>query len=404
MRYSAAAIVAGASLAAAQVPAWGQCGGIGFSGSTTCVSGYTCKYSNPYYSQCLPGTASATPTTTARTTSTTSTSTSAASTPTSTGTPSTGSGLDAKIKAKGKLYFGTAVDQNTLSVSQIDSIVKAEFGVVTPENSMKWDSTESTQGSFTLTGADYLVNYATTNGKKVRGHTLVWHSQLPGWVSNINSAATLTSVIQNHVTTIMTRYKGKILHWDVVNEVFEDSGVMRNSVFYRLLGEQFLDIAFKAARAADPAAKLCLNDYNLDYASDKLTNFVALVNRLIARGVPIDCVGTQAHLIVGNGAIPYSSTYISQLAGTGLDVAITELDIRMTLPSDATKVAQQSTDYTNVVKACLGNTKCVGITVWGVDDGHSWVPSTFSGQGDALLWNSSYQKKAAYTAVSNALN
>ncbi|KAF8472550.1 glycoside hydrolase superfamily [Kalaharituber pfeilii] len=150
---------------------------------------------------------------------------------------------------------------------------------------MKWDSTESSQGSFNFGNADYLVNYAQTNGKKrtysclaqpianlyilcassciviiVANHT---------GVSNINSASTLTQVIQNHVTTSMIRYKGKIHHWDVVNEVFEDNSNWRNSVFYRLLGESFVDIALRAA-AADPVAKLYINDYNLDYTGAKL--------------------------------------------------------------------------------------------------------------------------------------
>jgi len=390
---STVVLVAGATLAAAQSPAWGQCGGIGWSGSTTCVSGYTCTYVNAYYSQCLPGTAQPSPTSTTSLPGTTPT------TP-----PATGTGLDAKIKAKGKQYYGVAVDRNTLGISQIDAISKAEFGSVTPENSMKWDSTESSQNNFNYAGGDFLVNWAQTNGKQVRGHTLVWHSQLPGWVSNINSAATLTSVIQNHVTQLVTRWKGKIHHWDVVNEVFEDNGSWRNSVFYRLLGEQFVDIAFKAAAAADPSARLYINDYNLDYTGPKLNAMVGLVGRLKSRGVPVHGIGTQAHLVVGNGAIPSFSGPLNTLAGTGLDVAITELDIRMNLPSDSSKLNQQSTDYTSVTRACLAQTKCVGITVWGVDDGHSWVPGTFPGQGDALLWSSSYQKKPAYNAVSNALN
>ena len=189
-----------------------------------------------------------------------------------------------------------------------------------------------------------------------------------------------------------------------MNEVLEDSGSFRNSVFYRLLGEEFIDIAFKHAATVDPAAKLYLNDYNLDYSSSKLTNTVAILNRLKAAGVPIHGVGTQSHLVVGNGAIPTFGTTLTTLASTGLDIAITELDIRMTTPSDATKVAQQNKDFKSVHAACLAQSKCVGITVWGVDDGHSWIPSTFSGQGDGLLWNSSYQKKAAYTAVAESLS
>lgn len=270
---------------------------------------------------------------------------------------------------------------------------------------MKWDAIEPSRGTFTYTNGDTIASLAAKNGQKLRCHTLVWYSQLPSWVSSGGfDNATLISIMKNHITNEVTHYKGKCFHWDVVNEALNEDGTYRTNVFYNTIGPAYIPIAFAAAAAADPDAKLYYNDYNIESAGAKSTGAQNIVKLVQSYGAKIDGVGFQSHFIVGS--TPSQSAQISNLnafVALGVEVAITELDIRTTTPATASAVTQQAKDYAATVGACKAVSKCVGFTIWDYTDKYSWIPSVFSGQGAALPWDENLVKKdEVYNAILNA--
>jgi len=308
-------------------------------------------------------------------------------------------GSAAAIKGR---TFGAAVTASLLSESQYSNLLSTQFRSVTPSNEMKWNATEPSQGTFTFSNADEIVSYAQSHSMKIRGHTLVWHNQLADWVNSIISGSQLLQVMKSHIAGVVGHFKGKLSYWDIVNEAFNDDGSRRNSIFQQRIGSTYIEEAFKAARAADSNVKLCYNDYNMEGVNAKSTAVYNMVKDFKSRGVPIDCVGFQSHLIVGQIPSDFQAN-LQRFANLGLDVQVTELDIRMPIPASNANLQQQASDYTKIIQDCLAVSRCTYITVWDVYDGDSWIPSTFPGYGAALLFDTNYQPKPAYTAVLHAL-
>ncbi|UZN03274.1 endo-1,4-beta-xylanase [Cellulomonas sp. S1-8] len=290
-------------------------------------------------------------------------------------------------------YFGTAIAANRLSDSTYSTIANREFNMITAENEMKMDATEPNQNQFSYGNGDRILTWAQQNGKQVRGHALAWYSQQPGWMQRMEGSS-LRQAMLNHVTQVATHYKGKIYAWDVVNEAFADgsSGGRRDSNLERT-GSDWIEAAFRAARAADPGAILCYNDYNTDdWTHAKTQGVYRMVSDFKSRGVPIDCVGLQSHFNPQSPVPANYQTTIERFAALGVDVQITELDIEGS-------GQQQAENFRKVTQACLNVPRCTGITVWGVRDTDSWRAS-----GTPLLFDGSGNKKAAYTAVLDTLN
>ncbi|OWP00612.1 hypothetical protein B2J93_6049 [Marssonina coronariae] len=311
--------------------------------------------------------------------------------------------------AAGLKYFGTATDNPELPDAPYLALLSdtSDFSQITVGNGQKWQYTQKTEGVWSFELGDEIAALAAKNSQLLRCHTLVWHSQLPDWVSSgYWTKGTLQTVMVNHITEEVTHYKGKCYAWDVVNEALDDSAAaaFRDSPFYKAMGEDFLKIAFDAARAADPDVKLYYNDYNIEYTGAKATNALALVTKLVQAGAPIDGVGAQAHYISGKAPTTSDiSANLKKYTALGLEVAITELDVRIKLPSTPEKLAQQATGYASTVQACLDVPGCVGITVWDFSDKYSWIPSVSPGDGAANIMDENFAKKPAYYAMVEVL-
>ena len=284
------------------------------------------------------------------------------------------------------------------------TILGREFSALTPENDMKFDHVHPAAQTYYFAGADSLVTFAQQNQMAVRGHTLIWHQQLPRWITQGTfTGADARQQLGDHITTVVSHYKGKLLAWDVVNEALNDDGTRRSSYWFDHLGPSYIELAFRTARAADPDVALFYNDYNIEGLNGKSDSVYAMVKDFQARGVPINGVGLQSHFVV-NGVPSALGANIARFAALGLKVHITELDVRVPVPSTNASLTAQAQNYHDVVATCLHTSGCELVTMWGFTDKDSWVPGTFPGFGDALPWDTFFQPKPAYRSIHDALS
>ncbi|MGW6893133.1 endo-1,4-beta-xylanase [Streptomyces chartreusis] len=301
-------------------------------------------------------------------------------------------------------YFGSATDNPELADEPYTALLGSEFDQITPGNGMKWYATEPQQGVFDFTNGDEIVALARANHQKVRGHTLVWHSQLPGWLTGREWTATeLRAVLKKHIQTEVRHYRGKIYAWDVVNEAFNEDGTYRETLFYKTLGPGYIADALRWAHQADPKAKLYLNDYNVEATGPKSDAYYELAKELKAQGIPLHGFGLQTHLALQYGYPATLEDNLRRFARLGLDTALTEVDVRMQLPVTEEKQDRQAEWYRDMTEACLAVRRCVGITVWDYTDKYSWIPAFFPGEGAALPWDEELRPKPAYFALRGAL-
>lgn len=310
-----------------------------------------------------------------------------------------------KLADRRHVLIGTAVDTTALAEDSVYRATTArEFSSVTAENVMKWEVVEPERGRYDWSQADELVRFARAHGQQVRGHTLLWHNQLPAWLTDgvadgSLDATELRGILRDHITAEVTHFRGKIYQWDVVNEVFNEDGTLRDSLWLQQLGPSYIADAFRWAHRADPKAKLFMNDYNVEGVNAKSTAYYELAKKLRAEGVPVQGMGVQAHLDIQYGFPADLADNLARFDRLGLRTAITEADVRMYTPSDEAKLTRQASDYRALLAACLATRGCTSFTVWGFTDKYSWVPGTFEGEGEANILDADFGRKPAYEAL-----
>lgn len=305
------------------------------------------------------------------------------------------------------LLIGTAVDMDALAndATYRDRIA-VEFSSVTAENVMKWDTIEPQRGQLNFGPADELMAFARENRQRVRGHVLLWHNQLPAWLTEGVASGEITSdelreILRQHVTDVVSHFKGRIFQWDVVNEVIDDNAELRDTIWLQQLGPGYIADVFRWAHQADPRAKLYLNDYNVEGINAKSDAYYALAQQLLDEGVPVHGMGVQGHLGVQFGFFPASNVAenLQRFEDLGLETSITEADVRMILPSDTEKLQAQAQGYNTLLQGCLLVRRCTSFTVWGYTDKYSWVPDFFDGEGAANILDENFESKPAYEAL-----
>ena len=291
-----------------------------------------------------------------------------------------------------------------------------QFNMMVCENEMKFDALEPSRNSFSYGSADNLVSLAQKNQMAIRGHCLVWHSQLPTWVSSDGkkndkgwTREEALDIMKNHITKVMTHFKGKVREWDVVNECLDDNQttvrsnpdsyeLRQQSVWQQAIGDDYIDSAFVYAHRADPDAILYLNDYGVELQGKaKTLAFYNLAVRLKEKGIPIHGVGLQCHFSIGDVDSVKLDNTIKRFDEAGLKCIITELD--MGIPStSAENLEEQARCYRVITDIVLNHDNCPSMVIWGIKDNDSWRTGS-----NPLLYTSALECKPAWYAVRSAL-
>ncbi len=332
--------------------------------------------------------------------------------------------LRATAAARGLLYGSTIATSQIVADDDFTALVRRECAALVTENELKWGNICDAPGIYDFAPADIIVDFATANGIAMRGHTLLWYYRTPRWFRELPDAATAEREMLNHIAAVAGRYRGRMRLWDVVNEPFEPAhgraDGLRGAIFAEKVGPHYLDLAFHAAREADPTARLLLNEYGIEYDSpaDDAKRRVILrhLERLRRDGVPVELLGIQGHLEIG--VKPFSAkklrAFLAEIAGLGIEMAVTELDVvDAAAPGDITRRDRMVADeYRRFLEVMLDEPAVRTVFTWGLSDRHSWLVRRESGENTwradglpprPLPFDAALAPKPAWTSLANCL-
>ena len=282
-----------------------------------------------------------------------------------------------------------------------------QFNTATPEQVMKFRQLRPGRSAFDFSEADQFMDFAEAADMTVHGHALVWHHNLPDWLTTgAFTKAELLEILKDHILTVVGRYQGRIESWDVVNEAVDNAGVsLRSSFWLQQIGPEYIDSAYTWAAEADPQARLYYNDWGGEGLSTKSNTIFDLVSDLVAKGVPIHGVGLESHFELNRAPLEQNVIdNLKRIAGMGLDVRISELDVRIEGTPSAADLESQADTYRSILRACLTVPRCEALVMWGFTDKYSWIPVAHPGWGSATMLDEEFNPKPAYYGLFDELS
>lgn len=329
--------------------------------------------------------------------------------------------LKAHARHHGLIYGSAVIIRNLETDSDYAQLIAEQCGMVVPTNELKWVALRPGPDTFDFTRPDFLLHFARKHRMQMRGHNLCWHESVPAWIRSPENSVHTRQFFVDHITKVCRHYAGKLQSWDVVNEAIlpgdGEPGGLRKSFWYEQMGPEYIDLAFRTARAADPHARLTYNDYGVEYDSDqdaeKRRLILELLRGMRKRGVPIDAVGIQSHIkaaqthTFGKGL----ADFMQAIRQMGLEIYLTELDVNeddVASNDPAVRdhiIAQTYSDYLNVA---LANPAVKLVLTWDISDRFTWLnggPTHHRKQPNraqrSLPFDRDYRPKEAFFAMRN---